>query len=141
MKEIQKVEKRRIFKSTFCNERSSKSHCMIILDVPTVGGCLMLVDMAGFENIEQAGQTRFAAKMQIAVYTISTWSRTIIEKMKQLIGRSAPSDFLAKLTYLIWIHHEIIKHIDMVRAYTFGSHYFMEVYIVLSGGYVAQQSS
>ncbi|KAA8548842.1 hypothetical protein F0562_000526 [Nyssa sinensis] len=45
-KEIQKVEKRRIVKSTLCNERSSRSHCMIILDVPTVGGRLMLVDMA-----------------------------------------------------------------------------------------------
>ncbi|XP_050371941.1 kinesin-like protein KIN-10A [Argentina anserina] len=63
-KEIQKVEKRRIVKSTLCNERSSRSHCMIILDVPTVGGRLMLVDMAGSENIEQAGQLGFEAKMQ-----------------------------------------------------------------------------
>ncbi|KAI4318058.1 hypothetical protein L6164_025867 [Bauhinia variegata] len=64
LKEIQKVEKRRIVKSTLCNERSSRSHCMIILDVPTVGGRLMLVDMAGSENIEQAGQVGFEAKMQ-----------------------------------------------------------------------------
>ncbi|XP_051125187.1 kinesin-like protein KIN-10A [Andrographis paniculata] len=66
LKEIQKVEKRRIVKSTLCNERSSRSHCMIILDVPTVGGRLMLVDMAGSENIEQAGQNGFEAKMQTA---------------------------------------------------------------------------
>ncbi|KAJ6430229.1 hypothetical protein OIU84_021605 [Salix udensis] len=65
-KEIQKVEKRRIVKSTLCNERSSRSHCMIILDVPTVGGRLMLVDMAGSENIDQAGQSGFEAKMQTA---------------------------------------------------------------------------
>ncbi|AQL08208.1 P-loop containing nucleoside triphosphate hydrolase superfamily protein [Zea mays] len=51
-------------KSTLCNERSSQSHCMIILDVPSVGGRLMLVDMAGSENIEAAGQTGFEAKMQ-----------------------------------------------------------------------------
>ncbi|KAK1401804.1 Kinesin-like protein KIF11-like [Heracleum sosnowskyi] len=63
-KEIQKVEKRRIVKSTLYNERSSRSHCMIILDVPTVGGRLMLVDMAGSENIEQAGQIGLEAKMQ-----------------------------------------------------------------------------
>ncbi|KAL9225175.1 hypothetical protein vseg_001126 [Gypsophila vaccaria] len=66
LKEIQKVEKRRIVKSTNCNDRSSRSHCMIILDVPTVGGRLMLVDMAGSENIEQAGQIGFEAKMQTA---------------------------------------------------------------------------
>ncbi|KAM7258277.1 hypothetical protein ACFE04_014018 [Oxalis oulophora] len=65
-KEIQKVEKRRIVKSTLCNERSSRSHCIIILDVPRVGGRLMLVDMAGSENIEQAGQTGLEAKMQTA---------------------------------------------------------------------------
>ncbi|XP_027367403.1 kinesin-like protein KIN-10A [Abrus precatorius] len=65
-KEIQKVEKRRIVKSTLCNDRSSRSHCMVILDVPTVGGRLMLVDMAGSENIEQAGQSGFEAKMQTA---------------------------------------------------------------------------
>ncbi|XP_010935957.1 kinesin-like protein KIN-10A [Elaeis guineensis] len=65
-KEVAKVEKRRIVKSTLCNERSSRSHCMIILDVPSVGGRLMLVDMAGSENIEAAGQIGFEAKMQTA---------------------------------------------------------------------------
>uniref|UniRef100_A0A5B6YQL4 Putative metal tolerance protein 9-like n=1 Tax=Davidia involucrata TaxID=16924 RepID=A0A5B6YQL4_DAVIN len=67
----------------------------------------------------------------IALYTISTWSKTVIENVGSLIGRAAPPDFLAKLTYLIWNHHEEIKHIDTVRAYTFGSHYFVEVDIVL----------
>ncbi|KAL8547727.1 hypothetical protein ACS0TY_007159 [Phlomoides rotata] len=66
LKEIQKVEKRRIVKSTLYNERSSRSHCMIIVDVLTVGGRLMLVDIAGSENIEQAGQTGLEAKMQTA---------------------------------------------------------------------------
>ncbi|XP_008810282.2 kinesin-like protein KIN-10A [Phoenix dactylifera] len=65
-REVAKVEKRRIVKSTLCNERSSRSHCMIILDVPSVGGRLMLVDMAGSENIEAAGQIGFEAKMQTA---------------------------------------------------------------------------
>ncbi|CAL8113979.1 unnamed protein product [Prunus armeniaca] len=66
-KEIQKVEKRRVVNSTLCNERSSRSHCMIILDVPTVGGRLMLVDMAGSENFEQAGQIGFEANMQLCL--------------------------------------------------------------------------
>ncbi|KAK3428441.1 hypothetical protein EUGRSUZ_F04469 [Eucalyptus grandis] len=67
----------------------------------------------------------------IAIYTISTWARTVIENVWLLIGRTAPPEFIAKLTYLIWNHHEEIKHIDTVRAYTFGSHYFVEVDIVL----------
>ncbi|KAK6934745.1 Cation efflux protein, cytoplasmic domain [Dillenia turbinata] len=67
----------------------------------------------------------------IALYTICTWSKTVIENVWSLIGRTAPPEYLAKLTYLIWNHHEEIKHIDTVRAYTFGSCYFVEVDIVL----------
>ncbi|XP_010260636.1 PREDICTED: metal tolerance protein 10-like [Nelumbo nucifera] len=76
----------------------------------------------------------------IALYTMSTWSRTILENVRSLIGRTAPPDYLAKLTYLIWNHHEEIKHIDTVRAYTFGSHYFVEVDIVLSGDMLLSQA-
>ncbi|KAF5821362.1 putative protein S-acyltransferase [Helianthus annuus] len=51
-----------------CDKRVDQfdHHCRITLDVPTVGGRLMLVDMAGSENIEQAGQIGFEAKMQTA---------------------------------------------------------------------------
>ena len=106
-KEIQKVEKRRIVKSTLCNERSSRSYCMvgfpwtfkymitlpqvlslvgynllsisaqIILDVPTVGGRLMLADMAGSENIEQAGQIVFEAKMQVMSWWCLIYADTL----------------------------------------------------------------
>lgn len=69
----------------------------------------------------------------IAVYTMSTWAKTVLENVRSLVGRSAPPDYLAKLTYLIWNHHEEIKHIDTVRAYTFGFYYFVEVDIVLPG--------
>jgi divalent metal cation (Fe/Co/Zn/Cd) transporter len=69
--------------------------------------------------------------MQIALYTMKTWSKTVIENVWALVGRTAPPEFLAKLIYLIWNHDEDIKHIDTVRAYTFGTHYFVEVDIVL----------
>ncbi|KAF5477263.1 hypothetical protein F2P56_003914 [Juglans regia] len=72
-----------------------------------------------------------AGAIIIALYTINTWSRTVIENVWSLIGRTAPPDFLAKLTYMIWNHHEDIQYIDTVRAYTFGSQYFVEVDIVL----------
>ncbi|CAJ1958199.1 unnamed protein product [Sphenostylis stenocarpa] len=76
----------------------------------------------------------------IALYTINTWARTVIENVWSLIGRTAPPDYLAKLTYLIWNHHEQIKHIDTVRAYTFGAHYFVEVDIVLPEDMVLHQA-
>ncbi|CAI8608979.1 unnamed protein product [Vicia faba] len=66
----------------------------------------------------------------IALYTIITWVKTMIENVSSLIGRTTPPDFLAKLTYLIWNHHLEVKHIDTVRAYTFCVHYFIEVDVV-----------
>ncbi|XP_020582794.1 metal tolerance protein 10-like [Phalaenopsis equestris] len=81
-----------------------------------------------------------AGAILIALYTISTWAKTVLENVWSLVGRTAPPDFLAKLTYLIWNHHEEIKHIDTVRAYTFGSNYFVEVDIVLPGNMLLSQA-
>lgn len=67
----------------------------------------------------------------LALYTIRTWSVTVLENVNSLVGRAAAPEFLQKLTYLCWNHHKAIKQIDTVRAYTFGSHYFVEVDIVL----------
>ncbi|XP_074271898.1 metal tolerance protein 9-like isoform X2 [Silene latifolia] len=76
----------------------------------------------------------------IALYTICTWAKTVIENVWSLIGRTAPPEFITKLTYLIWNHHEEIKHIDTVRAYTFGTHYFVEVDIVLPENMLLNQA-
>ncbi|KAL2473617.1 Metal tolerance protein 10 [Forsythia ovata] len=67
----------------------------------------------------------------IALYTMGTWAKTVMENVKSLIGRTAPAEYLTKLVYLVWNHHREIKHIDTVRAYTFGNHYFVEIDIVL----------
>lgn len=69
--------------------------------------------------------------MQLALYTIRTWSLTVLENVNSLVGRTASPEYLQKLTYLCWNHHKEIRQIDTVRAYTFGSHYFAEVDIVL----------
>ncbi|XP_008233556.1 PREDICTED: metal tolerance protein 11 isoform X1 [Prunus mume] len=67
----------------------------------------------------------------LALYTIRTWSLTVLENVNTLVGKSAAPEYLQKLTYLCWNHHKAVRHIDTVRAYTFGSHYFVEVDIVL----------
>lgn len=61
---------------SFFKKLTSSSICQIILDVPTVGGRLMLVDMAGSENIEQAGQTGMEAKMQVRSFTSDVYPLT-----------------------------------------------------------------
>ncbi|KAK4839083.1 hypothetical protein QYF36_018932 [Acer negundo] len=69
----------------------------------------------------------------IALYTMGNWANTVMENVESLIGRTAPAEYLAKLTYLIWNHHEEIKQIETVRAYNLGCQYFVEVDIVLPG--------
>ena len=56
------------------------------------------------------------------------------------MGKTASPDYLQKLTYLCWNHHKDIRHIDTVRAYTFGSHYFVEVDIVLPSDMPLQEA-
>lgn len=72
-----------------------------------------------------------AGAILLALYTIRTWSLTVLENVNSLVGRTASPEYLQKLTYLCWNHHKEIRQIDTVRAYTFGSHYFAEVDIVL----------
>lgn len=67
----------------------------------------------------------------LALYTMQNWGKTVLENVNSLTGRSASPEYLQKLTYLCWNHHPEIILIDTVRAYTFGSHYFTEVDIVL----------
>ncbi|XVE99467.1 hypothetical protein REPUB_Repub03eG0200700 [Reevesia pubescens] len=76
----------------------------------------------------------------LALYTIRTWSMTVLENVNSLVGKSAAPEYLQKLTYLCWNHHKAIRHIDTVRAYTFGSHYFVEVDIVLPSDMPLQEA-
>jgi divalent metal cation (Fe/Co/Zn/Cd) transporter len=68
---------------------------------------------------------------QLAIYTIRAWSMTVLENVHSLVGWSAPPESMTVLTYLCWNHQKAVRHIDTVRAYTFGSHYFVELDIVL----------
>ncbi|CAH9103793.1 unnamed protein product [Cuscuta epithymum] len=81
-----------------------------------------------------------AGAIILACYTIKTWSSTVLENVNSLVGKSATPEFLKKLTYLCWNHHKAIRHIDTVRAYTFGSHYFVEVDIVLPADMPLQEA-
>ena len=40
--------------------------------------------------------------LQLTIYTIRTWSLTVLENVHSLGGQSAPLEFLQKLTYLRW---------------------------------------
>lgn len=72
-----------------------------------------------------------AGAIVLAIYTITNWSQTVLENAVSLIGKSAPPEVIQKLTYMALRHSAEIQRIDTVRAYTFGSTYFVEVDIQL----------
>ncbi|KAL3675739.1 hypothetical protein R1sor_025687 [Riccia sorocarpa] len=67
----------------------------------------------------------------LALYTIINWGKTVLENAMSLVGQSAPPHLLQKLTYMAFNHHPAIQKIDTVRAYAFGTFYFVEVDIQL----------
>ncbi|KAG6553192.1 hypothetical protein Mapa_005252 [Marchantia paleacea] len=67
----------------------------------------------------------------LALYTIINWGKTVLENAMSLVGQAAPTQLLQKLTYMAFNHHPQIRKIDTVRAYTFGTFYFVEVDIEL----------
>ncbi|KAG6787607.1 hypothetical protein POTOM_003649 [Populus tomentosa] len=71
-----------------------------------------------------------AGAILLAVYTIINWSGTVVENAVSLVGQSAPPEFLQKLTYLV-LRHPLVQRVEMIRAYTFGVLYFVEVDIEL----------
>uniref|UniRef100_I1PWD4 Uncharacterized protein n=1 Tax=Oryza glaberrima TaxID=4538 RepID=I1PWD4_ORYGL len=113
---------------TFRLTKEQKWIVDIMLSV-TLVKLLLVVYCRSFTN--EIGCIDPVGAIILAIYTIRTWSMTVLENVHSLVGQSASPEYLQKLTYLCWNHHKAVRHIDTVRAYTFGSHYFVEVDIVL----------
>ena len=50
--------------------------------------------------------------MQVPMYTIQTWSLTILENVNSMVWKSAAPKYSQKLTYLCWNHKESIRNVD-----------------------------
>ena len=48
-----------------------------------------------------------------------------------MTGYTAPSHFLQQLTWLAFHHSPLVRKIDAVRAYHFGTHFLVEVDVLL----------
>lgn len=72
-----------------------------------------------------------AGAIFLALYTIVNWAKTLLENALSLVGKAAPAQLIQKFTYMALNHDPRIQRIDTVRAYTFGTFYFVEVDIEL----------
>lgn len=86
--------------------------------------------IAGLDAVTLWWMDPLAASL-LAIYIIVSWSLHAREQIKHLTGLAAPSTLINELIYLTYQHHPLIVGIDTVRAYHSGSHYVVEVHIIL----------
>ncbi len=54
-----------------------------------------------------------------------------IVQIRNLTGYTAPAQFLQQLTWITFHHSPLVQKIDTVRAYHFGTHFLVEVDVLL----------
>lgn len=113
--------------STFDNDIVSMYAMDHFFDIVTnlVGLAAALLGDYFFWWIDPAGA------IFLALYTIVNWAKTLLENALSLVGKAAPSQVIQKFIYMALNHDPKIRRIDTVRAYTFGTFYFVEVDIEL----------
>ncbi|XP_053379277.1 uncharacterized protein LOC123539362 isoform X2 [Mercenaria mercenaria] len=67
----------------------------------------------------------------ISIYIIANWVITGWDQIKLLIGHTATSAFISKITWICVDHHKKIEKVETVRAFHFGYSFLVEVDIVL----------
>lgn len=62
----------------------------------------------------------------ISAWIISRWVTLTLEQTGKIVGKAAPSDFVATLQMMAMEHHDFIE-IDCTRAYHWGARFMVEV--------------
>jgi divalent metal cation (Fe/Co/Zn/Cd) transporter len=75
----------------------------------------------------------------IAVYIIFMWIVVAKEQMEAIVGKSAPMELLEEYASIAERHNPIL-HLDIVRAYHFGSNFLVEMEIVLPKSMTVSES-
>jgi cation diffusion facilitator family transporter len=66
----------------------------------------------------------------ISVYIIFNWTRTGVEQVEMLVGRTADPSFLDVVREMAETHDPLVS-LDMLRAYHFGPKFLVEIEIVM----------
>ncbi|PVU86125.1 hypothetical protein BB559_006020 [Furculomyces boomerangus] len=67
----------------------------------------------------------------LALLILVSWSKEAYEHVRLIVGVSANSDFINRITYISLVHSTKIKYIDTVRAYHVGEFVYVEVDVVM----------
>lgn len=72
-----------------------------------------------------------AGAITLSCYIFYTWVNTGREQLQYMVGRSAPPEFLNRLTYIASTHDKLIDRVDTVLAFHYGVKFMCEVHVVL----------
>lgn len=61
---------------------------------------------------------------------MDTFVRRVVQ-VRNLTGYTAPAQILQQLTWIAFHHSPLVRKIDTVRAYHFGTHFLVEVDVLL----------
>ena len=67
----------------------------------------------------------------IALWIICSWMSTALELISKLTGKTAPPDFVRRLTHIVFYHDARVRKVDTCRAYHFGERFLVEVEVVM----------
>ncbi|CAF4290157.1 unnamed protein product, partial [Adineta steineri] len=67
----------------------------------------------------------------ISLYIIICWIPQIRLHIRNLTGYTAPSQLLQQLTWIAFHHSPLVRKIDTIRAYHFGTHFLVEIDVLL----------
>ncbi|KAK9703207.1 hypothetical protein K7432_010858 [Basidiobolus ranarum] len=76
----------------------------------------------------------------VALIILRSWTSTAYENIQLIVGKSADTNFLKKITYTALTHHPKVLQVDTCRAYYAGNNMFVEVDIVMSPDTPLQES-
>jgi len=72
-----------------------------------------------------------AGAIIVALLIFKSWTTTAYEQILLIVGKSADSGFLNRVTYIALTHHPKVLQVDTCRAYHAGNNFFVEVDIVM----------
>ncbi|RIA95410.1 cation efflux family-domain-containing protein [Glomus cerebriforme] len=67
----------------------------------------------------------------VALFILRSWITTAYEQIQLIVGKSADSGFLNRVTYIALTHHPKVLQVDTCKAYHAGNNFFVEVDIVM----------
>ncbi|CAB4478090.1 uncharacterized protein OCT59_007319 [Rhizophagus irregularis] len=67
----------------------------------------------------------------VALLILRSWTSTAYEQIQLIVGKSADSGFLNRVTYIALTHHPKVLQVDTCKAYHAGNNLFVEVDIVM----------